>query len=113
MAFIFSTCDDGDEIVRDFPLLKTYEVEDGTMLRAEIIQSGKQKIIEYGFLWDESPVPSIHSSEKWTETGSPNSAQFEYRLTSPLKANTLYYIQSFIKTEEYLVYGSRTSFLNQ
>ena len=115
-AMVLSTCNEDDRYSREFPLLRTYDVEDitplGATFHAEIIHAGKQPVINHGFVWGERSQPTVEISEKWVKTGEPAAGQFDLKVETTLKENIIYYVRSFVNTKEYIVYGDQISFLS-
>lgn len=113
VALVLFACDD-DDVTREFPLVSTEEVEDitpeGVTFQAEIIKMGNQPIIEYGFVWSEESLLSFELSEKWINTGQPASKKFSFRAETTFKENTTYFVRSFVKTGQYMVYGNSIAF---
>lgn len=112
----FVTCQKDKFAVREYPRLNTLEVTNisttGAVFNAEIISGNPADIIEYGFTWDTGQTPSIYYNDKVNITGVMAGNQFSAAIHSSLKKNVPYYVRSYIKTAQVLVYGKTVSFLS-
>lgn len=104
---------------RDYPRIKTLQVtditEEGATLNSRIVLAGNQEILEYGFVWNKRGFYVQYATlphNKVVLKGSPGTETFSARVTSTLEKATTYYVRSFVRTADYVVYGDQTSFLS-
>lgn len=113
-VMLFSTCNDNEVTPREYPRVKTLDVNEitssGARFNAEIIFPGNGKIIEYGFVWDKSENPTIESSEKKILAQEISTGGFTSKISTTLEEGAIYYVRAYAKNDEYLVYGKNVSF---
>ena len=118
LAILFWQCQKDSEIQpKDYPFVVTNEATQidstGVTFSAEILDFGKEEIIDYGFIWYynnetiENPDFSKVFRNQITEK------TFNYRLKSGLKKNTHYNVRSYLKTKEKTIYGNTISFQSE
>lgn len=109
-------CSDEEVSTRDYPRLNTLAVsnisEKGATFTAEIIFRGNFEIINYGFVWNKERKPIIENSDKIVFSDNIKSDKFSAEITNSLERNRVYYVRSFIVTEDYTVYGQEVEFLS-
>ena len=101
---------------RPYPRLNTLNVtsitEQGVIFNAEIFDKEDFEIISYGFVWSESENPTIENYESKIYSENFDSKNFSSVITTRLKAGKKYFVRSFLKTNDFTVYGDNVSFLS-
>lgn len=111
----FSGCKEYETTPRDYPRLHTLPVDDATTsgahLSAEIIyiRDGVE-IIEHGFVWSKSNLPRVLYNDQKIIDGTLVNRRFETRIETTFEKNVTYFFRSYVKTNQYLVYGREVSF---
>jgi hypothetical protein len=112
-GLFLTSCNEHEITKRDYPRLDTKSVADlsasGATFRAEITFRGDFEISELGFIWSDTPLlelmdakGTVYSQEEGTTFSSTVSAEFD--------PATKYYVKSFVRTPDYLVYGQAVEF---
>jgi N-acetylneuraminic acid mutarotase len=114
---IFTTACDKEEITqRDYPRLTTLEVTEiegkGVRFHAQIKYRGEFEILKYGFVWSTSEAPELNNSEKVIFAQNIEANEFFAEISTTLEEGVLYYVRSFIVTEDYTVYGKEVEFVS-
>ena len=109
-----TTCQKTEVATRDYPRLRTLDVSDitqtGGKFNAEIISGDPSGIIEYGFVWSQFAVsPNLGNSDNIDITGAVTGKTFSADVAT-LQTNKSYYLRSFIKTSDLLIYGRVVTF---
>ncbi len=117
IVIIFSVrCTDDGIMTREYPRVKTLEVNNitklGAKFNAEILHQGDQEIIEYGFIWDIKENPTIESSDKRVLAEEITTGEFTAKISTTLDQNVNYYVRAYAKNDVYLVYGKNVNFLS-
>lgn len=115
LGFI-SACRDW-EYPQTFPIVLTEEVNNVSSEGAEFIGSveslgSSQNIINYGFAWSESEMPTINSSHVTLSDAIAKGA-FSKSINSDLVEGHVYYVRAFIQTDKLLIYGNQVTFISQ
>jgi hypothetical protein len=114
LFFGLTACQKTEVATRDYPRLRTLEVSNisstGGKFSAEIISGNAGEVVEYGFVWSQNAQsPNLGNSDntdiKGTIAGNTFSADVE-----TLQNNKGYYLRSFIKTSDLLIYGRVVTF---
>jgi hypothetical protein len=96
---------------QEYPLIKTSDISvtiDGATYEAEILDPGKQAVVEKGFVWGTVASPTIADSRIIvTDTDDRN---FRAEITSGLAADEVYHVRAYVKTTTYTVYGTQLTF---
>jgi hypothetical protein len=103
---------DAEITLRDYPLVVTsisQVSEEGAVVNAEVLNPGKCKILSYGFVWGRNQMPNLLDNSKIFENGLKNH-EFSYTINSALIKNELYFVRSYIKTDQYEVFGNEIHF---
>lgn len=113
-CFIIS-CQDW-EYPHPFPILLTEEVKNINSEGAEffgIIESlGTSTIIRYGFVWDESEMPTLNSS--FLVSGNRvQKGRFSTTVRSDLIDDHIYYVRAFVQTDKSVIYGNQVMFISK
>jgi N-acetylneuraminic acid mutarotase len=98
----------------EYPLIQTGDITDidstGAVFNAKIADLGKEKVDEYGFVWDTKQEPDILRSEKYKISTLPKTGAVKEHISTTLKNGVKYYVRAFIKSNNYLTYGKEVSF---
>jgi N-acetylneuraminic acid mutarotase len=110
------TCSVDEITPRVYPRVKTLEVNNisssGARFNAEIIYPGNQKITEYGFVWGEKEYPNIESFDKRVISDEITTGSFTAEISTTLYQDVKYYVRSYAKNGDYLVYGKQVEFFS-
>ena len=108
------TCSKEQVASKEYPRLSTMEVsginESGATFNATIISGKLLDIKEYGFVWDTVATPEIASGQLILVKGSPADNQFKGEVHSALRKGVVYKMRSFVRTNDFLVYGKAVTF---
>jgi hypothetical protein len=100
---------------KDYPYVIT-EVPrvspEGASFSADIVDPGSGKILNYGFVWSEHPVPTRKDYNVIFEPVI-NSGKYSYDLNSNLKDSITYYVRACVTSDNYEVYGKEIAFNSQ
>ncbi len=114
--FSITSCKDDEITPREYPRVKTMEVNNitksGAIFNAEIIHQGNQEIIEYGFIWDTKENPTIDYSDKRILAEEITTGSFTAQIKTTLHEDTSYFVRAYAKNGDYLVYGKNVVFLS-
>lgn len=114
LALLFSNCEKEEIHPREYPRLNTLEVSHissaGARFNAELSYRGDFNIIRYGFIWAKYTNPNLTVSDRVIYSTSPNENTFSAEIPTTLEAGREYYVNSFVETSDYLVYGNEISF---
>ncbi|MBN2772889.1 MAG: IPT/TIG domain-containing protein [Prolixibacteraceae bacterium] len=110
-VFFWQCQKDAEIQPKDFPFVVTNEATQidstGVTFSAEILDFGKEEIIDFGFIWLGERGEYIHSLK---EKG--NIKDFNFRLTSDLKDEEVLTYKAFIKTKANTVYANTIDFVS-
>lgn len=110
------SCNEKEIEDREYPRVQTLAVskisEAGATFNAEILLTGKQQIVEYGFTWGTGDAPRLELSDKISIVKPLNADKFSIDIRSTLKSEVVYSVKAFIKTKDYLVYGPKVEFIS-
>ncbi len=113
LLLIFS-CEKDTIAPREFPSIRTLEIteisEQGARLSGELVRTGDEEIIDWGFVWDEYQKPTLGNSESKTLVFTPGQTLFSSEIRSTLIPETTYYVRAYAKSYSYVVYGIELSF---
>jgi hypothetical protein len=114
---ILSTCKREKEPTLDYPLVNTLDVvnitEQGATFRADLSSAGNETIINHGFVWGISPDNlSLESNDRISLGVYSGKGIFETEIKTTLEAKKKYYVRSFVKTQNHIVYGIVVSFVS-
>jgi N-acetylneuraminic acid mutarotase len=98
----------------EYPMIQTGDITDidstGAVFNAKIADLGKEKVEEYGFVWDTQQEPEILRSEKYIINAVPITGALKEHISTTLKSGLRYYVRAYIKSANYLTYGKEVSF---
>jgi hypothetical protein len=105
------------EYPQKFPIIFTEEIGNINSEGAEFIGNVKslgsnQNIINYGFVWDDSEMPTINSSRLYV-TDEIQEGKFSRIINGGLFKGKLYYVRAFIQTDHLVVYGDQVTFTSE
>ncbi len=109
-------CKDAKVIPQEYPFVLMKQVsisESGAIFSANVINLGNESIIEHGFVWGDETVPTIINSDHKSITSKLTTGDMILEVNSGLIKYQYYYVRPFIKTTNFLVYGSEQLFLSK
>jgi hypothetical protein len=113
ILLLFAGCTkDAEFISRDYPFVLTQDVEvheNGVTLKAEIVDLGKEEIIQYGFVWSDRSLPTISNSHEFVK-GNPAKGFYQIDVDYDLRKKQNYYVRGYILTKKSIVYGNEIIF---
>jgi N-acetylneuraminic acid mutarotase len=112
LLLVFISCKKDDKY--NFPLIFLGEVTNinssGATFNLQLTDLGKSKIIDFGFVWNHSSIPSLGNAEQYSIQSTPEVKTYSVPITTTLISGTKYYIRAFIKNSEGIVYSKELSF---
>lgn len=116
VIFLGSGCKDW-EFPQSFPIVVTEGVINVSPKGAEFVGrveslGSDHTVIEYGFVWSESQMPTINSS-RVVISNPISQGVFSQMVSNDLISGNVYFVRSFIKTNKVLVYGNQLRFISQ
>ncbi|SRR5690606_2631334 len=113
LAVLVTGCDEDNFSDTPYPRIKTLPAGAvsgaGATLRAEILSSGTEPIIDHGFYWGTTRYLSDDMGEV-VHLAAGTVGQFDANVNATLIAGQDYYAKAFVATESYVVYGDVVSF---
>jgi hypothetical protein len=112
---VFSCIKEAEITSRSYPFVKTgapVVKSGGVELTAELLDPGKQKIIQYGFVWNTSGKPNLQDNREIIE-GEPAADNFSIFVDYALEKDQMYFVRAFVKTENFNVFGNEVSFVSE
>ena len=105
-----------EEIIRDYPTIETVSIKDvskkGAVFNATLKNINNYDILEYGFVWSYTGDPNIQNSEKTKNNSGIKSGSFSANIKTTLIEGARYFVKSYVKTKDYLVYGNKLEFVS-
>jgi hypothetical protein len=99
------------------PLIQTGEVTnidtEGATFHGKILGLGNKPVLDYGFVWDNEPGPTINGSYIKSFGSANNPGVFDATITSAFIEGNSYYVKAFIRDEETNIYGREVIFMSQ
>jgi hypothetical protein len=99
-----------------YPRIMTLPVTDigteGATFNVDLLDMGSQNITEFGFTWSESMNSDKNTVDRIFLEIPAGTGRFSIRVSSVLQVNKEYYVRSFIKTDDFLVYGTEIKFVS-
>lgn len=109
-------CDKEEVTSRNYPRLKTLPVteisSEGAKFNAEFRLRGDFKVVNYGFVWDETIDPTIEYSNRVINSENIQTDRFSQSIETNLKVGVYYYVRAFVETDDFTVYGENMYFLS-
>jgi hypothetical protein len=114
LIILLATCEKERPIVRDYPIVKTLEPDNitskGARFNAIILSGELDSVLECGFSWGSSLAIDTINSESLFVSERPQSADFSFNLNHELEINHKYFVRSYVKTGDLLIYGNLVTF---
>jgi len=111
-----TSCEKDEMQKRDYPRVRTLAVtdinEEGATVHGEIISLGQGGVDDCGFVWSTSYSPTLDYSERVSLGPVQETGHFSAQISTTLKANKTYKVRSYIKNEDYIVYGTIVEFIS-
>jgi hypothetical protein len=113
-GILFSTCvKEAVPASKQYPFVITLAPENndstGITLSGNITDMGRDEILEFGFVYNTEQDPTIENFLIKME-GAAKAGEYNYRITSGLEKGQTYWVRTYVKTTDYLVYGNSNSF---
>lgn len=113
MLQLITTCRKDEAITRNYPRLNTLAVSQitgsGAKFNAEVISGNTSEVVQYGFTWNEYIPPKVDLHDNVAINESLSGKNFSSNIQS-LKNDQIYYVRSFVRTENLLIYGPVVTF---
>ncbi len=114
LVIFLSVCQKEKKTERDYPQIRTQAVDqitsEGARFNAAIISGDAETITEHGFVWGQYDLLTVSNSDKVSVEDAPESDQFSIHISSSLEAMKEYYVRSYIKAGQLIVYGDPVKF---
>jgi hypothetical protein len=85
---------------------------EGVSFSADLVDPGSSKILHYGFVWSEHPLPTRNDYNVIFEPGI-NRGRYSCNLSANLKDSVTYYVRAYVASDIYEVYGKEITFDSQ
>lgn len=105
------SCDHEFDLNSQHPLIKTTDISvtiSGATYEAEILDPGKQAIVEKGFVWGLATSPTI--ADNRIIVTATDDRKFSAEISGGLAADEVYHVRAYVKTATYTVYGTELTF---
>ena len=116
VATTLMRCNVHEVTPREYPRMRTLDVTNisssGATFTGDVIHAGNEDIVEYGFSWTDNDSTVNRVFETKIITGPFTTGTFSSEITSTLQKNITYYLRAFARTENYIVYGKKVSFVS-
>lgn len=115
LACLMACTKDSIGPARDYHQLNTYAATNieatSATFSAEILNAGKEPILEHGFVWAKTkPFLEQQGTQVAQLGGKTGTGKFSTTVQDQFERNTVYYVRPFVKTATYTVYGLMVSF---
>lgn len=114
LCVLLSSCKKEQFGLRPYPRLRTLPVSNLTdstaIFNAEVILDGEHEILEYGFVWSKQANPTIEKDFVNILDNSLSTSKFFLPITEYWVPLDQYYVRSFLRTDQYFIYGSEVNF---
>ena len=111
---IAAACENKFEKI-DYPTIMTLPVTnvstEGVTFNVDILDMGSQGITEFGFIWSDYRFPDIDDDIRLLDIPA-RTGKYSARITSTIEEDKEYFVRSFIKTKDRIVYGNVLKFLS-
>ena len=112
---LFVTCDKLETEEGQYPIVITGIVDDiedtKITLCGNIVSLGGDAPIDYGFVWGTGKLPTIDDyNKRFGET--PQKGIFSAEIDYDLFADSLFYVRTFIETDNHIIYGESQAFVS-
>lgn len=113
-AVLSDGCQKEKKTERDYPQIRTLAVDqitaEGARFNAAIISGDVETITEHGFVWGRYDFLTIGNSEKISIEDSPATDQFSCDISFALEEMKEYFVRSYVKAGDMVVYGDPVKF---
>lgn len=100
-----------------YPLVFTGDVTDVNVGRAvfngKLVSTGNLGIVEYGFVWDSIPMPTVEKSPNAACTDPIKEGAYKVNLEAYMRKNVDYYVRAYARNEKFTTYGKEVRFKSQ
>lgn len=100
-----------------YPLIFTGDVTDVNVGKAvfngKFVSTGNLDIVEYGFVWDSIPMPSIEKSPKAVCVDPTKEGAYTVNVEAYMRKNVAYYVRAYARNEKFTTYGKEVRFKSQ
>ena len=114
LLIFLAGCQTEKRTERDYPQIRTLPVDkitsEGARFNAAIISGDAESIKEHGFVWGEYNYLTLDNAEKVVIENAPSTDQFSCDINFSLKEMKEYYVRSYIKAGQFVVYGDAVKF---
>lgn len=102
---------------RDYPIVETGEATEisssGAMLNGKVIYNEGGEIIEHGFLWGANQGFATNTYDNLSLGAFDKTGSFSGMAKRGMEAGQTIYYKTYVKTNDYTVYGAPSSFTSQ
>lgn len=113
----FQSCNNYEFPASQYPRIATLPVvditEEGVTFQGDITDLAKGGIKDHGFVWGSFSDPSTQNEGRLSMGALSSLGQFKANLKSGMVKNRIYYVQAYVATDAYLVYGEPVPFTSQ
>lgn len=109
-------CEDAEIAPKEYPFVIMEEVstsEAGAKFSAKVTSLGNETILSHGFVWGDQPTPGIEVDDHKFIGSKLTTGDMVLEVNSGLMKGQTYYVRPFIKTKNFLVYGTGLSFTSE
>jgi N-acetylneuraminic acid mutarotase len=114
MLIFLAGCQQEKKTEREYPQIRTLAVDqitpEGARFNAAIISGDVETITEHGFVWGQYDMLTLSTSDKISVEEAPESDQYSIHISSSLVAMKEYFVRSYIKAGQFIVYGDPVKF---
>lgn len=116
LLIIFVSCEK-QNLDNPFPVLVTLSVSNidlsGAKFNGRIKTPGSSSIVNYGFVWDTKPKPTLKQGHYVSVGQSYSDNIFEISIKKDLLADTQYNVRTFAQTKDLVIYGNEVVFFSK
>ncbi len=116
LILLLTDCQKEKKEEREYPQIRTLAVDQitsaGARFNATIISGSADDITEFGFVWGRSNQLTIAYSEKILTEDAPERDEFSANISYSLEAMKDYYVRSYVKVGNLVVYGDPVKFIS-
>jgi N-acetylneuraminic acid mutarotase len=117
-AVISITCKENGMVTRSYPSLDTKSVTEinanGATFNAEILTIGNSGVVDFGFVYSESPNPTLTNSDRISLGATTQKGSFSSLANRDLTQTKTYYVRAYAVTRDpiFTVYGQQVEFVS-
>lgn len=97
---------------QNYPIIQTNEVTEidssGAKFSGELLKSGIDEILDYGFVWNKNPKPNLNNFK--ISLGNEITPKISKKITFDLIANQNYYVRVYVVTINQIIYSNEELF---